>query len=173
MKSKLQKGKELELGQKLLKDSQSVIFADFTGVDTASLRRLKMELKKLGGAFRVIKKRLLKIAFKNQGLDFDPTQFEAQVGVAFIPAELTDGGAGSVYKFSKELAREKKNFKILGAYEVLKKNFLNAEQFLVIAKLPSREVLLGQVMGMFTAPLRGFMFIVDQMSKKTDAKVES
>lgn len=165
MKTKLQKAKEIESGKDLLGRNQTVVFADFTGTAFEDLKRLKSELKKVGGVFKVLKKRLLKIAFQKQGIEFDPTQFESQVGSVFVKGELTEA-ASTVYKFQKDLTKAKKPFKILGAYEVSKKNFLNAEQFLVIAKLPSREVLLGQVLGMFTAPLRSFMIIIQELSKR-------
>ena len=165
MKTKAQKSNELDLGKDLLNKNQSVIFADFTGVGTAFINKLKKELKKSGSVFKVIKKRLLKIAMQKSGLDFDPTQFEAQVGAVFLPGEVSSG-AGVVYKFSRELAKEKKDFKLLGAYEISKKSFLNAEQFLVIAKLPSREVLLGQLVGVLSGPIRAFMYVLQEKAKK-------
>jgi large subunit ribosomal protein L10 len=168
MKSKLQKGKELEQGKKLLQASQTVVFADFTGVNIEAVKRLKKGIKEAGATFKVLKKRLLKIAFKEQGINFDPTQFEAQVGVVFIPGDLTSAAA-PIYKFSKELAKEKKEFKVLGVYDLLGKTFLTGEQFIAIAKLPSREVLLGQLVSMLLTPIRQFMFVIDQLSKKTPA----
>jgi len=166
MKTKSQKSTELEQGKKLLSTSKNVVFADFTGVGIELVKRLKKELKKSGATFRVIKKRLLRIAMKDSGFDYDPTQFESQVGTVFVPAELSDGAAAAVYKFSKELAREKKQFKVLGAYNLAGKKPLTAEEFLVIAKLPSREVLLGQLVGMLTAPIRQFMVVLNEISKQ-------
>lgn len=165
MKNKAQKTKELKLGQDLLAKNQTVIFADFTGVGTASINKLKKELKKSNSVFKVIKKRLLKIAFKEQGLDFDPTQFDAQVGAVFIPGELSST-AGAVYKFTRELAKEKKEFKVLGVYEIPKRSFLDQKAFLEIAKLPSREVLLAQVVGVLAGPIRAFMHVLNERAKK-------
>lgn len=165
MKTKQQKAKEIDSSTELLSKNQSVIFADFSGVSFEQIKRLKDELKKAGAIFKVFKKRLLRVAFKNSGLDFDPTQFENQVGIVAIPGNLSSG-AGIVYKFSKDLAKEKKEFKLLGAYEIPKKNFLNAEQFLTIAKLPSREILLAQLVGVLAGPIRTFMYIINELVKK-------
>jgi len=165
MKTKAQKAQEIDSTKELLSENQSVIFADFTGVSFEHLKKLKSELKKAGATFKVVKKRLLKIAFKTLGLDFDPTQFESQVGIVAIPGDLSSG-AGIAYKFSKSLAKEKKEFKFLGAYEIPERNFLNAEQFLAIAKLPSREVLLAQLVGVLSGPIRAFMYVLQERSKK-------
>lgn len=165
MKTRVQKLKELETGKELLAKSKSVIFADFTGVGIEAIKKFKKELKKSGAVFKVIKKRLLGIAFKNAGLDFDVNQFESQLGAIYGPGDVSSI-AGTVYKFSRDLAKEKKDFKLLGAYELDKKAFLNQEQFLAIAKLPPREVLLSMLVGVLSGPLRAFMYVLSEISKK-------
>ncbi len=166
MKTKVQKAEEIKVGKKLISESKSVVFVDFGGVSFMMLGRLKKELKKTGAAFKVLKKRLLRIAFKESGMDFDPTQFETQAGSIFVPGELSDGTAAAVYKFKKDLAKEKRELKILGAYDAVAKRFLSAEEFTVIAKLPSREALLGQLASVLTGPIRAFMYVLTEMSKQ-------
>ena len=72
-----------------------------------------------GSVFQGRKKKLLRIALKETGVDFDPERFEAQMGTIFSPLELNDA-ASPLAKFAKE----NKKFKILGAYDLEKKNFL-------------------------------------------------
>ena len=108
---------------------------------------------------------MLKLALKENKIDFDLEKFEAQVGTVFTPNELPSV-AGQIYKFSRELAKKKKDFKVLGVYNIKAKSFLDAAQFTVIAKLPSREVLLAQVVGVLAAPIRVFMYLLQEKSKK-------
>lgn len=170
MLTKDQKKKQIELGVDLIKKSKTLVFADFTGVSTASLRRIKSEVKKTGAVFRVIKKRLLKLAFKESGIDFDPLQFGAQIGTFFVPEDLSSV-ATTIYKFAKDLAKEKKNFQILGAYDLAAKVPVSVEEFNTVAKLPTREVLLGMVLGAVTGPLRAFMYVIDQLSRRPASEV--
>lgn len=165
MLTKAQKKQHVELGQDLLKKSQTLIFADFTGVDTASVRRIKVEVKKAGATFKVIKKRLLKIAFKNLNIDFDPLQYAAQVGTFFVPEDLSSV-AGPIHKFAKDLAKEKKEFKVLGVYDLANKTAVSIEEFTAIAKLPGRATLLAMVFGAITGPLRAFMYLAQEVAKK-------
>ncbi|MEK7611753.1 MAG: 50S ribosomal protein L10 [Patescibacteria group bacterium] len=165
MKSREQKIKELGAGKELLEKSGSVVFADFSGVSIALLSKLKSELKKSGAVFRVIKKRLLKIAFKQSKIDFDPTQYDAQVGSIFIPGELTES-AGAIYKFSRDVAREKKEFKVLGAFDLAHGEYLDAQAFTTLAQLPSREVLLAQLANVLNGPLRKLMYVLQEVGKK-------
>ena len=166
MLTKQQKKEIISETVEALKGSHTLVFADHASVDTKSINKLKQELKKSGAKFKVIKKTLLKLALKEAGIDFDPLQFSAQVGTILIPKDLSSV-AGVIYKLAKEFAKAKKNFQVLGGYDVDLKGVITAEQFSVIAKLPSREVLLGQVVGVMSGPIRAFMYIVDQLSKKT------
>ena len=171
MKTKLQKGKEIKQGEELLGKSGSLVFTDFTGTTFEALKKLKTELKKTSSTFKVIKKRLLKIALNKKGIDFDPTTFESQVGAVYAPGDISSV-ASTVHKFAKDLAKEKKEFKILGAYDITGKLALSAEEFTVIAKLPTREVLLGQLVGVLTAPVRQFMVVLQEIGKKKTVEVK-
>jgi large subunit ribosomal protein L10 len=168
MLTKTQKKQHISTGAEIIKGSQALVFTDFSGVDTASINKLKALLKTTGAKFKVFKKRLLKLAFKDAGIDFDPTQYESQLGTVFSENDLSSV-AGTVYKFSKDLAKTKKDFKILGAYDLVDKSYLDATQFTAIAKLPTREILLAQVMSGATGPLRALMYLILELSKKQPA----
>jgi len=165
MLTKNQKGKIISDLAEAIKKSRNLVFANFSGVNTEAINKLKSELRKTGAKFRVVKKTLLKLAFKKAGRDFDLFQFKAQLGVIFNQDDLSLI-ATPVYKFSKDLAKEKKNFEILGGYDLEKNNFITPEEFLAIAKLPSREVLLAQLIGVLSGPIRAFVYIIDQLSKR-------
>ena len=44
--------------------------------------------------------------------------------------------------------------------------FLGKEGFLEIAKMPSKEVLIGRLLGMLTYPMRGLAVVLDEIAKK-------
>jgi large subunit ribosomal protein L10 len=163
MLTKEQKIKSVAEQAEKIKNSKSIIFTDFSGVPTKDIEILKNQLKESNSEYKVVKKRLLKIALTRAGIDFDPLSKTAPIGAIFSPEEITTT-AGPVYKFSKDLAKKKISFDILGAYDGQENKVLSDEEFLVIAKLPSREVLLAQIMGGITGPLRAFMSIVKQLS---------
>ncbi len=117
MLTKQQKAKQMEEGEKLLEKSHGLIFIDFTGISVEKLRKLRRSLKELGAKLKVVKKKLLRIVFQNKKIDFNPEQFDSQVGTIFIENDITEI-AGPVYK---------SNISILGAYDLLAKNFLDAQ----------------------------------------------
>ena len=138
MLTKTQKKEQVSLGTKEIKDSESLIFADFGGVPTGEIRTLKNTLRAAGAKFKVFKKRLLRIALKEAGVEVDPMQFDAQVGTVFAPKSVYDV-AGGVAKFAKDLLKNtKKEFKILGGYDAKEKKFFDGKEMALIAKLPPR-----------------------------------
>ncbi len=167
MLTKSQKKEHVSAGTKEIKNSESLIFADFTGVKTADMRNLKTSLKALGAKFKVFKKRLLKIALKDAGVEVDPTQFDAQVGTVFATKSVYDV-AGTVHKFAKELAKTKIDFKMLGGYDMKEKKFFDALQMISIAKLPSREMLLTQIAVMLTTPIKKIMIALNSRKEQLE-----
>jgi ribosomal protein L10 len=83
--------------------------------------------------------------------------FESQVGTIFSPDEIF-AIAQPAYKFASA--------KILGGYDIDGKRFVPAEEVIMLGKLPSREVLLGQLVGMIASPLKSFMFVLKERALK-------
>ncbi len=156
MLTKQQKAKQIDEGEKLLDKSQSLIFVDFTGTSVENMKKARRGLKGLGAKLKVIKKKLLRVAFEKKKIDFNPEQFESQLGTVFSENEIT-GIAAPVYK---------SGLTILGGYDLSAKTFLDAARVKFIGQLPSREVLLGQLVGMLAAPIRMFMHGLDEKSRK-------
>mgnify|MGYP001607393661 FL=1 len=163
MKTKAQKIEQIKQAEQLLLKSRFLVFADFTGLNVAGFQKLKKSLKAGLNIFQVVKKRLLKIVFKNRGIEFDPVQFDSQVATLFSAEDLTDIAA-PIYKFSKEV---KNVFKILGAYDLNNKKFFTADEVKFIGQLPPREVLLAQIVGMISSPLRKFLFVLNEKAKRS------
>lgn len=165
MLTKAQKKEHVAAGGKLITASKALVFADFTGAPTKEVNKLKNELKKSGATFKVIKKRLLKIALKDAGIETGALDGKSQAATVFSPGDLTTV-AGPIFKFSKELAKSKIEFKVLGAYDRESNVAVSVQEFNVIAKLPSREVLLAQVVGTMSGPIRKFMVALQEIAKK-------
>lgn len=172
MLTKVQKKEQVATSKKQVEASKTLVFADFSGVSILAINKLKKSLKEKGATFRVFKKNLLNIAFKDAGVDFDLTQFKAPIGTVFAQGDLSSV-AGTIYKFIKELEKQKIPFKVVGGFDRDGKKAISNEEFMVIAKLPSREELLGMVLGGMTGPLRAFMHIVSELSKKAPAAPET
>lgn len=150
MQTKDQKKKLVKDLAEKVKSSKSVVFADFKGVKVKDLTELKKELRKEGVDFKVSKKTLINIAFKEAGIDVDTRKMEGQVAVS-ISSQDEVAPAKIIEKFSKK----NENLKILGG--ILENKLLGIDQVKALAKLPSKEELLGILVGTIKAPISGFV----------------
>lgn len=162
MKTKAQKKEQIASGVKGMEKSETLVLADFTGVPTKELNAFRKTLRTMGAAFTVVKKRLFKLMLKEQGIDFDPKTLDGQLGVVFSPKDLVET-AGVTYKFSKG----KEAFKILGGFNLKEKKFMEGAEVVRYGALPPKEVLLGQLVGMLTVPIRKFMTVLNEKAKKS------
>jgi len=160
--TRAQKIKIVEKGLEDLKKSRVAVLTDFTGLTANEMNILRRTIRAMGGVFRVMKKRLLKIIFEKEKIEFDPKKFGGQTGIIFSPKEIAET-AGAIYKFSKD----KKNLlKILGGFDFKEKKFIEADDVKRIGQLPPREVLLGQLVGMIASPIKKFLFVLNEKAKK-------
>ena len=160
MKTKQQKFDQIEEGKKILDENKSLIFVNFEGTKVKDMRFLRKSLEEFGAKLKVIKKKLMRVAFEQKRIDFDPEQFETQMGMVFADKDVFEI-AGPVYK---------SGIAILGAYDLKDKKFFDAETANKIGKLPSKDILLGQLIGMFSAPIRMFLYVLSEKSKMVEDK---
>lgn len=180
MKTKAQKKSELERGEKLLDESRTLLFADLSRIKTSDFRRLREEIKNIGGNIVVIKKRLLGIIFKKREITYDVRQSKLPVAAIFSKAD-TESTSGVVHKFFSALEAAEGQPKdawlghIMGGYDIKGKAAVAAEDVRALGKLPPRDVVLGQLLGMLAAPIRSFLYILKQkvaqagVASQTDA----
>jgi len=141
-----------EIGEKV-DNQKSIVFIDFKGTNVKTLSRLRRDLKKDGNEFRVAKKTLINVAFKEKNIDVNVRDFEGEVGLAFgYEDEISPSKI--VYNFSKE----NKTIKILGGY--LDNLYYNAEDTIKLAQIPARDQLLANFVGTINAPVSNFVGVL-------------
>jgi large subunit ribosomal protein L10 len=171
MKTKQQKQEELAEAKQLLQKSNGLIFADFTKVTAEDLRKFRREVAKQGGQFLVIKKRLLGLLLKEKGIDVDLKSYKVSIGTIFA-ANGVEGSAGPAFKFFKGLElpegapKDAWTKHLIGGYDLTAMTAMNGAEVAYIGNLPPREVLLAQLLGMIAAPIRSFLYVLDQKAKQ-------
>ncbi len=153
MLTKVQKEETIqELNDKL--DRQKVVFlTGFRGISVMDSQELRRELKKTDAEYKVAKKTLFDRALSEHGMKYKTRELEGEVGAAFCYGEEI-APAKVLVKFHKD----HESFKILGA--ILGHKILNEKDVMALAKLPTREVLLAQVVGAMQSPIRGLAMVL-------------
>lgn len=133
-----------------LKNSKSVIFADFRGVGVKEMDKLRSELRENGAKYMVAKRTLLKLAAKEAGIGEIPDEFvEGPVGAAFSYEDQVTG-AKVLYKLGKEFDK----LPLRGG--IMDGEIFGADKANQLAQIPSREELLAKLVGSLKSPISGF-----------------
>lgn len=167
MLTRAQKEEQVKAGIQALKENESLILADFSGVPISDIQKLRQALRNSGAKFQVFKKRLLKIALKESGIGFDPMSFPAQTGAILTPDVLAV--AGPIAKFSKDLEKQNRKFIVLGGYNMKEGKEITLSEFNVLATLPSRETLLAKLAIVFSMPIRQFAFALNARKEQLES----
>ncbi len=169
MKTKAQKQTELEKAKKLFAKSQTLILTDFSRIKVNDLKKLRGVLKEQGADYMIMKKRLLGLLLKENGIEFDSKAHKFSIGAVYSDKHIEEI-AGPVVKFFGTLGEEIKAVeKVLGGYHVGDKVFIEAGHVIMIGNLPPREVLLAQLLGMIQAPVSSLLYLFQERAKKIAA----
>jgi large subunit ribosomal protein L10 len=134
-----------------LKKSQNVFVATFTGLKATDVDILRAKLEESQGDYLVVKNTLAKYALKDAKLSELSDLINGLSSFA-----LTEDDPIKPAKVLVSFAKGHEGFKVRGGY--IAGQLLLEEEIKKLASLPSREVLLGQVMGGMCSPIYGFAF---------------
>jgi large subunit ribosomal protein L10 len=133
-----------------IEGAEAIFAVDYKGISVTQAAELRGRLRESDAVFRVVKNRLTKLAAERAGEERLAELLEGPTALAFVRGD-TAQAAKAISTFSKEhgvLA-----FK--GGF--MDSLSLDVENFKSIARLPSREVLNGQLAGVVASPLTGLV----------------
>ncbi|HEV2106002.1 MAG TPA: 50S ribosomal protein L10 [Candidatus Eisenbacteria bacterium] len=148
-----QKEAILEDTRQRLSGVRGVYLADFTGMTVEKLSLLRAKCRAQGVQFRVVKNTLLKRAFNSHGITALDAHLAGPTGLVFSPTSET-----APAKILADFAKEHERPRIKAA--VVDGRLFDDQAVARLARLPSREVLLGQVLATLIAPMTQFLAAV-------------
>ncbi len=137
----------------------SVVFATFDKLKVVSERALRTSLRGKGVSYEVTKKNLLKRAIVEAKIPGEVPSLDGQVAIAYgaDPLEPAKGVATFASANAGLLSI------IGGIYEG---KLVGKEMMEMLASIPSRETLLGMLLNVMSAPVRGIVIAVDAIATK-------
>jgi large subunit ribosomal protein L10 len=158
----------------LFKDARAVVLNDFTGLDVAKMTELRNKCRENNVEYRVIKNTLAIRSIKDTPAEELTSFFEGPTALA-ISRDSENLSAKVLAQFAKE--HEGPKFKAA----IVEGQILDAAAVRILAKLPSREVLLSQMLAGIRGPgdglvsvlqgtLRKFMNVMDAIKSKLESE---
>ncbi len=175
MVSREKKTEVIEQIQRQMAESQIGILTDYRGLSTLELTGLRRTLRAAGIEYRVVKNTLARFAAQRSGREDLADLFQGPVAVAFGYGSIT----GPAQVLTEYIRSTKSELAIKGGF--LSDSLLSPEDVKEIATLPSKEVLLAQVLGglqgpiaglvrCLTAPLQGLAGVLQARIKQMEAE---
>ncbi len=136
-----------------LSRAQAVILTDFTGLKVEQMTELRHRFRENGLEYVVVKNTLLKRASEGTSCQELLGDLEGPNGLALGYEEPVD-----LAKVLVEFAKDNPKMDIKEG--ILGEQIINPEQVKALAKLPSREVLLAQLLGTMNGVPRNFVSLL-------------
>ncbi len=135
-----QKEKEVkELADKL-KDAKIILLTDYRGINVADVTKLRADLRNTSVEYKVIKNNIIRRALETNGESGLNDLLEGPTAIIYGNEDYLEP-AKMIYNFSKD----NQYYKIKGG--IIEGKVMTAEEIITLAKLPSRQELLGMLAG--------------------------
>ena len=136
-----------------IQDAEAVFAVDYRGISVTQAAELRARLNDAGARFRVVKNTLTQLAADQAGADPLKEVLDGPTAFTFV---ATDGG--DVALAAKALADFRRQTDLLEFKGgVMNGEALSADQIGALSRLPAREILHGQLVGMIASPITGLV----------------
>ena len=145
------------LNERLL-EAKVAVLTDYRGLDTAAMNELRKNLREASVEYRVVKNTLMKRAVEGTEMALLTDHIAGPSAVA-LSFDDPVAPAKALIDFSE------KNEALEVKLGILNGKILDRAELKALAKLPSREVLLGQLLSVMNGPARAFVTVLSAIPR--------
>jgi large subunit ribosomal protein L10 len=157
----IQKEEQVAQLQSWIQESSAVVLADYRGLTVAEDTALRSELRKNEIGYKVAKNTLIKRAANNLEITDLDSYLEGPTVIAYASDPI------AICKVLSKFAEEHKAMELKAG--LVDGKFVSLDEIKALAKMPSREVLLGRFLGSLQSSLYGFARVIDAVREKKES----
>ncbi|WP_427340801.1 50S ribosomal protein L10 [Caloranaerobacter sp. DY30410] len=160
MSTKIEQKKQIvqEIKDKINR-AQAVVLVDYRGLNVEEVNELRKKYREAGVEYKVYKNTLMRFAFKDAGLEEFNKYLTGPNAIAFSYDDPV-----SAAKVTSEFAKEHEKLEIKAG--IVDGEIIDIDRVKELANLPSREVLIAQVLGGLNGPITGFANVLQGTIRK-------
>lgn len=147
---------------KEIKDSKIILLTDYRGITVEDVTKLRNEISEVNAEYRVVKNNIIKRALEVNGQTGLENLLEGPTAIITSNEDYL-APAKVIFNFTK--ANE--FYKIKGG--IVEGKVMTAEEIITIAKLPSRQELLGKLAGALLGNITKLAVALDQVKAQKEA----
>ena len=144
-----------------LADAQAMVLVDYRGLTVEEDTQLRKALREAGVDYKVYKNTLIKRAVNGTVFEAVTDLCEGPTAIATSASDAT-APARVLYEATKKMP----NLELKGG--VVDGTFYDEKMIQVIATIPSREVLLGKLLGSIQSPITNFARVIKQIAESKE-----
>ena len=149
-----------------IKDAQSVVVVDYRGLTVAEDTQLRKALREAGVTYKVYKNTMIRFAAKGTEFEALEPHLEGPTALAVSKEDAT-----APARVLAEFAKKADKLELKGG--VVEGTYYDAAGIGVIASIPSRDVLLGRLLGSMQSPITNFARVLNQIAEKNGEGAEA
>ena len=141
-----------------IEGAQSVVLVHYSGINVEADTELRKELREAGITYKVYKNTMLNFAFK--GTEFEPLtkHLEGPNAIAVSKEDAT-APARIISKYNKKAP----TLKMLAG--IVEGGYYDEKSVAALATVPSREELLGKLLGSIQSPITNLARVLNQVAE--------
>ena len=150
----------------LLNGAATAVVVDYRGLTVEQDTQLRKQLREAGVTYKVYKNTLIKRA--TEGTDFAALDPNLE-GPTALAVSKTDATAPA--RILAEFAKKVDKLEIKAG--IVEGTYYDAKGMNVIATIPSREILLGKLLGSIQSPITNFARVLNQIAEANGAEANA
>ena len=151
-----QKEEEVKKLAEKIKDAKLVLLTDYRGITVEDVTNLRNTIRDTKSEYKVIKNNIIKRALDANGENELDSALEGPTAVVIAEEDYVEP-LKAIYKFSKD----NEFYKIKGG--IVEGKVMSVEELITLAKLPSRQELLGMLAGALLGNISKLAVGLDQV----------
>lgn len=139
--------------------AKSVVLVDYRGINVEQDTSMRTELRKSNVEYKVLKNHLVLRAFNNAGYSGFEEVLKGPTAVAF---SYDDAVAPA--KIIVDYVKKVNKISVKGG--IVEGKSMSSDDITKLATIPSKNVLVAQLLGLLTSPMRGLAVAINEVAKK-------
>ncbi len=143
-------------------NAASVVLVAYSGITVEQDTALRKELREAGVVYKVYKNTMMNFAFQGTPCEALSKHLEGPNAIAISKTDAT-APARIIAKYAKTVP----SLKLMAA--VVEGNYYDEKAVQALASIPSREELLGRLLGSMQSPIANFARVIKQIAEAKEA----
>jgi len=152
------------------KTSKSVFFANYSGINVAETTKLRRTFRDANVHYCILKNTLAKRSLDKAGIEGLDEMLKGMTSFAFSDEDAT-APIRVINEFNRQKKKEESLLVVKGC--IFEGRVFGAEQADALSKLPSRDALLSQLVGVLKAPMTNLVGVLSGAGRKLVGTLES